>query len=56
MTYLNQAAVAFAVGERERTAELLERAESALGGAGIVLDPDDAFEVDWLRHQLDPPN
>jgi hypothetical protein len=43
----------FARGDRERAAELLRRTQSALDSAGIVLDPDDAFEVDWLRDQLD---
>jgi hypothetical protein len=31
---------------------LLERAESTLREAGIVLDPDDAFEVQWLKTRL----
>jgi uncharacterized protein with ATP-grasp and redox domains len=53
MTHLNQAALAVAHGERERAAELLRRTQSTLDGAGIVLDPDDAFEVEWLRDQLD---
>jgi tetratricopeptide (TPR) repeat protein len=52
MTHLNQAALAFAQGDRERAAELLRRTESTLDGVGMVLDPDDAFEVDWLRDQL----
>ncbi len=52
MTHLNQAALAFARGDRERTAELLRRIQSTLDGAGIVLDPDDAFEVKWLHDQL----
>lgn len=52
MTHLNHAALAFARGDRERAAELLRRTQSTLEGAGIVLDPDDAFEVDWLHDQL----
>ena len=52
MTYLNEAAVALASGERDRAAELLTQSESTLEGAGIVLDPDDAFEVEWLRSRL----
>ena len=52
MTHLNHAALAFARGDRERAAQLLRRMQSTLDGAGIVLDPDDAFEVDWLRDQL----
>lgn len=52
MTHLNNAALAFARGDREGAAELVERTQSTLDGAGIVLDPDDAFEVDWLRDQL----
>ena len=52
MTHLNQAALAFACGEHERAAELLQRTQSTLDGAGIVLDPDDAFEVKWLRERV----
>lgn len=52
MTHLNHAALAFARGDRERAAELLRRTQSTLDGTGVVLDPDDAFEVDWLRDQL----
>lgn len=52
MTHLNHAALAFARCDRERAAELLLRTQSTLDGAGIVLDPDDAFEVEWLRDQL----
>ena len=52
MTTLNEAAVALAEGDRRGAAELLGRTQSALERAGIVLDPDDAYEVDWLRGQL----
>jgi len=52
MTHLNQAALAFARGEHEHAAELLRRTQSTLDGAGIVLDPDDAFEVKWLRERV----
>jgi tetratricopeptide (TPR) repeat protein len=52
MTHLNQAALAAVRGERERARKLLERTESTLGDAGLALDPDDAFELDWLREQL----
>ena len=52
MTDLNNAALAFAHSERERTAELLARMSSRLDEAGIVLDPDDAFEVGWLQERL----
>jgi tetratricopeptide (TPR) repeat protein len=52
MTHLNQAALAFARGDVEGATELLHRTQSTLDGAGIVLDPDDAFEVRWLRDQL----
>jgi len=52
MTHLNRAALAFARGEHERARDLLDRADSALADAGIVLDPDDAFEVGWLRDRL----
>ena len=52
MTTLNEAAVALVEGDRRGAAELLGRTQSALERAGIVLDPDDAYEVDWLRGQL----
>ena len=52
MTHLNQAALAFAQGERETTAERLQRMQATLYEAGIVLDPDDAFEVKWLNDQF----
>jgi tetratricopeptide (TPR) repeat protein len=52
MTDLNKAALAFVRGDRRRASELLDRTQSTLDGVGIVLDPDDAFEVDWLRQEL----
>lgn len=52
MTHLNHAALAFARGDRELAAELLRRTQSTLDDAGIVLDPDDAFEVEWLHDQV----
>lgn len=52
MTHLNHAAIALARGDRKRSIELLRRTLSALDNAGIVLDPDDDFEVNWLHQQL----
>jgi len=52
MTKLDQAALALARGEANRALELLRESESTLQGAGIVLDPDDAFEVDRLHESL----
>ena len=52
MTNSNQAALAFAAGHCNRAADLREQTESTLESAGIVLDPDDAFEVDRLRDRL----
>jgi tetratricopeptide (TPR) repeat protein len=52
MGYLNQAALASERGETVRAADLLRQTESTLRDAGIVLDPDDAFEVDWLRERV----
>jgi tetratricopeptide (TPR) repeat protein len=52
MTHLNHAALAYARGDRERAAELVERTQSTLHSAGIVLDPDDAYEVTWLQDRL----
>jgi tetratricopeptide (TPR) repeat protein len=56
MTTMSQAAVAVARAERERAADLLERTQSALDRAGIVLDPDDAFEITWIRDRLQIPS
>ncbi|TMQ58738.1 MAG: hypothetical protein E6K76_06870 [Candidatus Eisenbacteria bacterium] len=52
MELLNGAALAYHRGETERTADRVAEVESTLNRAGIVLDPDDRFEVDWLREQL----
>ncbi len=53
MTHLNQAALAFVRGDSGHAAELLRRTDSTLDNTGIVLDPDDAFEVAWLSNRLD---
>jgi tetratricopeptide (TPR) repeat protein len=52
MTDLNRAAISFARGDVERARGLLHDVEAALSRAGIVLDPDDAYEVDWLQARL----
>ena len=52
MTGLNQAAISFARGDRDQAAALLEHTQATLDEAAIVLDPDDAFEVKWLRDNL----
>jgi tetratricopeptide (TPR) repeat protein len=52
MTHLNHAALAYARGDRESTAELLGRTQSTLADADIVLDPDDDFDVKWLRDKI----
>jgi tetratricopeptide (TPR) repeat protein len=49
MTDLNRAAISFARGERGRARALVRDVEATLAGAEIVLDPDDAYEVEWLR-------
>jgi non-specific serine/threonine protein kinase len=52
MTHLNRAALAFTRGDREEAAGRLGDMQLTLDEAGIVLDPDDAFEVEWLRERL----
>jgi tetratricopeptide (TPR) repeat protein len=52
MTDLNDAALAVDGGDRVEASRLLGRAEETLARAGIVLDPDDQSEVDWLRDRL----
>ena len=53
MTHLNQAALAYARGERERAQQQLGLVQPALDQVGMRLDPDDAFEVNWLRERLE---
>jgi tetratricopeptide (TPR) repeat protein len=52
MTHLNTAALIFERGDREGARSELELTRTTLAEAGIVLDPDDAFEVDWLQERL----
>lgn len=52
MTHLNEAAVAFARGERDRAASLLAQAESIFEEAGEEPAPDDLREIENLRTQL----
>ena len=52
MTHLSEAALAVARGQNQPAAEMLDKAQATLADAGIVLDPDDAFEVRWLREKL----
>ena len=52
MTNLSEAALAAARGQNQPAAEMLNKAQATLADAGIVLDPDDAFEVSWLREKL----
>jgi tetratricopeptide (TPR) repeat protein len=52
MTELNGAALAVVRGDPGSADELLSRAQIRLAAASIVLDPDDAAEVEWLRNRL----
>ena len=52
LTRFNEAAVSFARGDRTRAAEFLREAQSTLDDSGVVLDPDDAYEFDWLASRL----
>ena len=52
MELLNGAALAFHRGHAEGMAGVVAEVESTLDRAGIALDPDDRFEVDWLRGRL----
>lgn len=54
MTALNEAALALAQGRSTIARAKLELTESTMSAAGIVLDPDDAFEVESLRSALEP--
>ena len=52
MVSLDQAALARAGGDSATASRLLREAESTLAAGGVVLDPDDAFEVEWLRKEV----
>jgi tetratricopeptide (TPR) repeat protein len=52
---LERGALAAVQGDRSTAAELLATAEKRLRDAGIVLDPDDAFELAWVRDALGEP-
>jgi hypothetical protein len=52
MEHLNRAAIANCEGKSEEAKEGLGRTEATLAEVGIVLDPDDRFELDWLRARL----
>ncbi len=52
MSDLNQAVLDHARGRTEEAATLLSRMKATLNKAGIVLDPDDAFEAEWLEQAL----
>jgi tetratricopeptide (TPR) repeat protein len=49
MDALDDAALSVARGEGKEVEELLHEAEAILDAEGIVLDPDDRFELEWTR-------
>jgi ATP/maltotriose-dependent transcriptional regulator MalT len=53
MSWLNEAALAFARGRRDEARERLAECEAALADAGIEPASDDRFEIEWLRDQLE---
>jgi len=53
MTSLNEATLAHVRCDDSGASRLLEEATARLHDAAIQLDPDDAFEVEWLRARLD---
>ena len=52
MTSLNEATLAHVRGDDSAASRLLDDAAERLRAAGIELDPDDAFEVAWLRARV----
>ena len=52
LAHLNEAALAFARGDRDRSRRLLARIDSTVAESGTQLAPDDRFEVEWLRRGL----
>jgi tetratricopeptide (TPR) repeat protein len=53
MDALNDAALAAAHGDSSRAEKSLRLSEETLAAAGIVLDPDDRFELDGLRDRIE---
>ena len=49
---LNHAAVAAGRGRWAEARKRFDAGIAALAKLGVVLDPDDAFEREWLEHQL----
>jgi tetratricopeptide (TPR) repeat protein len=52
MAEFDRALVVFGRGDRDRAAELLLRARSAISDLGVDLPPDDLAEVGWLGRRL----
>jgi tetratricopeptide (TPR) repeat protein len=52
MLQLNRAALACFRKDLGPARQFINQTKSTLEAAGIVLDPDDAFEVSWLEEQL----
>ena len=50
---INAAAIALARGSRADALPLFERGARKLAELGVVLDPDDQSEMDWLTQQLE---
>jgi tetratricopeptide (TPR) repeat protein len=53
MTHLYRSAIEFVRGNRDGSRTLLQRAQSILREAKIDAAPDDQFEIEWLRAQLE---
>ena len=53
MTALNRASLAHAHGDPDTASTWLDETTAILRNAGVELDPDDAFEVRWLRDRLE---
>lgn len=53
MDAFNDAALAVAHGDPSRAEKSLRDSEETLAAAGVVLDPDDRFELDWLRDRIE---
>jgi tetratricopeptide (TPR) repeat protein len=49
---LNEAALAFARGDRDEPRRLVARIDAIVADSGTELAPDDRFEVEWLRSRL----
>jgi Tfp pilus assembly protein PilF len=53
MKILSEACITYGRGDKSKSQTLLKRAQATFKEAKIVPSPDDQFEINWLREQLE---